>query len=100
MTEKDEGTTNKEPTLRDIHERLARIDEHLKQQDERAKREIFFAMGAFGTSVLLVGITLRVTNPSPSPIDVAMSALLTVWGFGIVTWTYLHFRKIKSKSKP
>lgn len=89
MSSESKSTTSKEPTLKDI-------EEHLKQQDEQAKREIFFAMGAFGTSVLLVGITLRVTNPTPSPIDVAMSALLIVWGFGIVTWAWLRSRKSKS----
>lgn len=92
MSDKDEDTTSKEPTLRDIDKRLTSIEKHLKRQGEQAKREAAFAVSAFGASVGLIGITLRVTNA-----DLAMSALLMAWGFGIVTWAWCRFRKTKSK---
>lgn len=89
MLGKDKSTPNNEPTLKDI-------EEHLKRQDKQYKREAAFAISASGASVGLVGITLQVTTPAPSPAALAMSTLLIVWGFGVVICAWLRSRKIRS----
>lgn len=87
MPGKNESTSNEEPTLKDI-------EEHLKWQDKQAGRHAAFAISAFGASVGLIGITLRVTNPVPSLAVIAMSTLLIAWGFGIVAWAWVRSWKI------
>ncbi|HEX9896679.1 MAG TPA: hypothetical protein VGA85_03355 [Dehalococcoidales bacterium] len=80
---------NKEPTLQDI-------EDHLKRQDRKVERSTYGSYGAFGASIIFVGISLWVGSRIES--DSAMFwdyIFLIAVGFVVMLWSWCKQRKIK-----
>jgi len=89
MSKEDEATESNEITLKDI-------EEHLKQQDRRVKRATYFAGSVFGSSIILVAVSLWIGRTVLSTDAFYWTYIfLLVCGFGFMSWCWYKQRKIK-----
>jgi hypothetical protein len=86
------STYNEEPTLKDI-------EKHLNRQDKEVKKSTYGSWGAFGASIIFVGVSLWVGSR-------ILSADILFWdfifliaiGFGVMFWSWHKQRSLKDSS--
>ena len=97
MLSENKRASNREPTLKGTARRLSNIETHLKRQDKQAKREAAFAIGAFGSAIIMVAVGLWIERMVYSPSGfMADYAFLLICGFGILIFAWCHSRKTRS----
>ena len=99
MPSKDESATSKEPTLKDIDEKLSGIEKSLKCQRMEAAQGVLRTVAFFGGSIIMVGIGLWVERYASSFICFRVAcAFLFVYGFVVMAWALHQYLRIKSRS--
>jgi hypothetical protein len=85
-------THNEEPTLKDI-------EKHLNRQDKEVKKSTYGSYGAFGASIILVGISLWVGSRILSADTLFWEYIfLIAIGFGVMFWSWHKQRILKDSS--
>jgi len=100
MPSKDEGTTDKESTLKDIEKRLCRIENCLKSQGKETVLGAWRTIAIFGGSIIIVGVGLWIEKYISSPIYFKIACVfLFIYGFVTVVCARRQYLKIKRKPK-